>query len=211
MDTKEFLKKYEEFHNYLQSVDIDAWKSSLTLDQLKSLDEELASMRLPDISSEISKALKEMKDSEFPQSKEVYRFPELNDIQFLSEKKKIELDKYLGMLKPGGFVFHLARYAKEPKRLESFLREKGIVGGVYHLTCPSHTHLKISPKMTHEEINRVKMAIIEKDADYLQEAVGGYFCPTCEDVPDYREWHDEYVTEVIVLTKEREWIPNLRR
>ena len=204
MDMKEVIKKYEEFKAFLETINIESLKNTHSRQELQAFQEQLKAISLPQLSWEIGKLLKEMKEEEFPQLKSVYRYPELNEIDFMTEKKKVELDKYLGMVKPGNYVFHLARYTNQPQKLENYLKEKGIIEEAYHFTCSTHTHLKISSKMTLEEANKIKTAIIEKDSKYLQEALDGYYCSTCEDSPDYREWRDEYIQTDFVLAKERD-------
>lgn len=204
METKELIKKYEEFNNYLQTVNIDELKSCLTAKEMECLHSGLVEVGLRDIPLEINKALHELKMEENSEPQSRYRYPELDAIDFMSEKKKTELDKYLGMLNTGSFVFHLGRYTTEPKILEEYLKEKGIIGEVFHLTCSRHYHLKITAKMTLDEVNRIKNAVIQKDREELDEAVEGIFCPKCEDIPDYREWRDEYIQTAIVLKREYE-------
>ena len=204
MNMKEVIKKYEEFKTFLETIDIEDLKNTYSRQELQAFQEQLKTISLPQLSWEIGKLLKEMKEEEFPQLKSVYRYPELNEIDFMTEKKKVELDKYLGMLKPGDYIFNLFRYTNQPQKLESYLKEKGIIGEVYHLTCSTHVHQKISSKLTLEEADKIKTAVIKKDSDYLEEALEGYYCSTCEDSPDYREWRDEYIQSAFVLAKERD-------
>lgn len=145
-----------------------------------------------------------MKKEEFPQLLGVHHYPELAEIDFISEKKKIELDKYLCMIRKGQYVFQFWKYTNDTDRLRDILLKKGIIGKVYHMNCSCHRDEVLTDKMTWEEIEQIKAAIINKDDDFLEEFYDGLYCHKCEDFEEYSEWNDRYVKEQYILIKDRD-------
>ncbi|PLS19494.1 hypothetical protein CVD28_03500 [Bacillus sp. M6-12] len=202
---EEILKKYEEFANFLQSIHIEELKKQFTRKELMEFQTKLDEIKIPSFSYKISKLIDEMKKEEFPQLSGVHHFPSLQEIDFMSEKKKIELDKFLLMIRNGEYVFNLFRFTQDTKKLTDFLIEKGIVEKRYSLVCPHHYNEKMKVGLSLEELNVIKEAIQTQDHDFLEGFYDDlHFCDSCDDRVEYPEWRDNLVKEDIVKVKDRD-------
>jgi hypothetical protein len=202
---EEILKKYEEFAAFLESIHIEKWKKQFTRQELMEFKKKLNGIKIRSLSYEIGKLIDQMKKEEYPELLGVHHYPELREIDFMPEEKKIELDRHLAMIRKGQYVFQFWKFTSDTKRLKDFLLEKGIIEKVYHLTCPHHYNEKITGRLTWEEVQKIKEAIINKDEDFLEEFYDSlFFCSSCEEPVEYKEWNDNLVFEEYILIKERD-------
>lgn len=201
---EELLKKYEEFATFLENIDIASLKESNTRQELKEFATQLGDIKLRNLSFEIQDVMKEMKEEEFPQLRGVHRFPELVEIDFINEEKKIALDKYLCMVRKGNYVFNLHRFTSDTKRLQQFLVEKGVIEKVYHITCPRHYSEILIDKLSKEKLEEFKEAVLTKDEEFFEDEYDGLYCECCEDDVEYKTWDDVHIREDYVLLKNRD-------
>lgn len=201
---EELLKKYEEFAVFLESVDIASLKENNTRQELKEFATRLGNIKLRNLLFDIQDVIKEMKEEEFPQLRGVHHFPALAEIDFMSEEKKIELDKYLCMVRKGNYVFNLFKFTNDTKRLQQFLVEKGILEKVYRVTCPKHYNETLINGLSKEKLEEFKKAVLTKDEDFFEEEYDDLYCECCEDNAEYKTWNDIFIREDYVLLKNRD-------
>lgn len=140
MDIREdIIAKYREFNEYLMSIDVERLKNEFSRQELNEFKSKLYNTKIRSLAYEISEVTKQMKEEEYPQLLGVHRFPLINEITFLSDKQKIELDKYLVHHNVGDFVYSLwkvVRDEKVRKQLEQWLEEKEVIEKNYAALCP---------------------------------------------------------------------------
>lgn len=133
---EEIISKYNEFGEFLKTVDISELKQQYTRKELITLSESIRTSDLRSLWHEIYKLTEQLKLEEFPELLGVYRFPILKEIDFMTEEEKIELDKKLVGFNVGHYLPYLGRYTNEHKKLEQFLLENNVVEKQYVVTCP---------------------------------------------------------------------------
>lgn len=201
---KEIIKKYEEFSTYLDSIDFNELTANLTRQQLLELEEALSSVELRSLSYEVRKLADKKKLEEYPQLLGVHHYPEINEIDFLSEKKKIELDKYLAMMFKGSYVFNLWKFTNETERLQKTLVEKGIFEEVYFITCPYHKKEKLT-KIDLEKLNELKKAKENNDIEMLETFFEELnYCDNCDDHVQHSEWEIDCIIKEYILARDRD-------
>ena len=201
---EELLQKYEEFAAFLEGVDLSSLKNTHTRQGIKEFESQLGKIKLRNISFELSDMIKEMKEEEFPQLRGVHHFPALAEIDFMSEEKKIELDKYLCMVRKGNYVFNLFKFTNDTKRLQQFLVEKGILEKVYRVTCPKHYNETLITGLSKEKLEEFKKAVLTNDTDFFEDEYDDLYCECCEDNAEYKTWNDMFIREDYVLLKNRD-------
>ncbi|HHT7153125.1 hypothetical protein P4I89_08345 [Bacillus cereus] len=133
---EEIISKYNEFGEFLKTVDISELKQQYTRKELIALSESIRTSDLRSLWHEIYKLTEQLKLEEFPELLGVHRFPILKEIDFMTEEEKIELDKKLVGFNVGHYLPYLGRYTNEHKKLEQFLLENNVVEKQYVVTCP---------------------------------------------------------------------------
>lgn len=89
------IDKYKEFNDFFNGLDINSFKD-FNREELKEFYNALRDNdRQRYLSLEIHKLMEEKKKEEFPQLLKVHNYPMLNEIDFLNEEKKVELDRVL--------------------------------------------------------------------------------------------------------------------
>lgn len=197
---EELLQKYEEFATFLESIDL----SSYTRQELMELKSQLGNIKMRNISFEMSDRIKEMKEEEFPQLRSVHHFPELTEIDFMSEKNKIALDNYLCMVRKGNYVFNLYKFTNNKERLQQFLVEKGVLEKVYRVSCPHHYNETLVNGLSKQKLEEFKQAVLTKNTEFFEDEHDELYCERCEDSPTYKTWNDMLVREDYVLLKNRD-------
>ncbi|PGC56586.1 hypothetical protein COM24_07180 [Bacillus toyonensis] len=130
------ISKYNEFGEFLKTVDISELKQQYTRKELITLSESIRTSDLRSLWHEIYKLTEQLKLEEFPELLGVHNFPVLKKIDFMTENQKIELDKKLVSFRVGNYLPYLGRYTDEHKKLEEFLLENEMVEKEYVVTCP---------------------------------------------------------------------------
>lgn len=151
---EEILQKYQEFKRYLDSIDLEKLGQQYSRTELNALTEQLREVKIRSLGYEIGNLTKEMKKSEFPELLGIHHFPVLKEINFLSEKEKLELDKHLINFRPGHYVQTLWRVinnSEQQKELTQFLIKKGVVEERHVVICPNGCDTHLSNYLTTEE------------------------------------------------------------
>ncbi|PGV23046.1 hypothetical protein [Bacillus cereus] len=130
------ISKYNEFGEFLKTVDISELKQQYTRKELITLSESIRTSDLRSLWHEIYKLTEQLKLEEFPELLGVHNFPVLKKIGFMTENQKIELDKKLVSFRTGEYLPYLGRYTDEHKKLEEFLLENEMIEKEYVVTCP---------------------------------------------------------------------------
>ncbi|WCK57543.1 hypothetical protein PP175_26115 (plasmid) [Aneurinibacillus sp. Ricciae_BoGa-3] len=204
---EEIIKKYEEFANYLTSVNLEELKSTMPRQVLKALHTQLYAINLRSLGYEIGQMVEAMKQEEYPELLGVHHYPDLRDIDFMSEQKKIQLDDYLVSVRKGNIVYNFWRFVKDTDKLQSFLVEKGIIEEVYYLTCPYHNDERLTSKLTLAEFNKIKEAIQTKNQDKIDELLDGTlldYCDACGTDVEFGQWDEAMGNKEYRLIKDRD-------
>ncbi|WCF11710.1 hypothetical protein NDS46_30660 (plasmid) [Paenibacillus thiaminolyticus] len=135
---KEMVNQSLAYHNFLVRIDINELEK-LSRSELMDLKKELFEIKHRNIQYEIAQIIERKKQEEFPQLLGVHRYPELNEITFLSDEMKLKLDKHLAAIPVGRLIFRLSTFAvtgEKLQRLEKFLLDHGIAERCYSVRCP---------------------------------------------------------------------------
>jgi hypothetical protein len=158
IDMQVIMAKYEEFNRFLETVDLEEMKKTYSRTQLKEFSKQLYNVKTRSLSYEISKIADEMKLQEFPQLLGVHRFPVIQEMDFLTDTQKIELDKFLGTFRKGNYVNGLWRIVKnteKAKKIEQFMVGKGVFDEEFVATCPNCSDEHVSNILTKEQKEKV--------------------------------------------------------
>jgi hypothetical protein len=134
-----------------------------------------------------------MKEEEFPQLLGVHNFPIINEIDFLSDKQKLELDKFLVMHRVGNYVYSFWKVVsgdKLIKQLESWLEEKEVIEKCYTVICPNcyEGHLSKTMPKTEKEVLEKMFKDYKASGDYdLWEKLSKIMPEGCMECDDVRE------------------------
>lgn len=135
----QILDKYKEFNQFLESIDLSSLRQQFNRQELNEFNEQLRGIDIRSVWYDIKKMTDEMKKEEYPQLLGVHHYPVINEINFLSEKQKLELDKYLVMHRVGNYVSGLWSITREndiEKRLQTWLLNREVLKEVHVALCP---------------------------------------------------------------------------
>lgn len=183
---QQILDTYKGFQSFLEGVDLEEIKK-LSRTELTDLQNKLYQIRFRNIAFEISNAIKEKKEDQFPQLKGVHHYPVINDIDFLNEEIKMALDKYLVGFRVGqylGGLSHVVSGTDARAQTERFLIEKEIVVPAYIIKCPCCHSGHLSNPLTEEAC----MALVSEIQEATQEDFEQFemddrlqmYCSDCE-------------------------------
>ncbi|MED2737060.1 hypothetical protein [Bacillus toyonensis] len=182
-------EKYKEFAAFLDGIAIEEIEKECSRSELKDLSKELSNINLRSFSYEITKMIQKKKEEEYPELLGIHHYPVLKEIDFLSEDKKLELDKFLARFVVGNELSGLSRmmYSNDLKRLEEFLIEKGIAEAKFYACCTTCGGGWISKLLTIDEKKLVETLLEDKKNEDRSEMLEGYleyYCSQCDDEPD---------------------------
>ncbi|MDZ5607047.1 hypothetical protein U2I54_08040 [Bacillus pseudomycoides] len=197
MDVREqILNKYNEFNEFLMNISVDDLRKQFNRHELNMFVDELYKFKLRSLAYDINQVTKQMKLEEFPQLLGVHRFPVLKKIDFMTEEKKIELDKALVRFRVGNYLPYLGRYTDEKDKLEQFLLENGVVEKKYIVSCPCcGADEWLSSPLNLEKKNRVDKLLNMSEGNYYDaeeefEQIVDCICEECGFSPEYYEMRD---------------------
>lgn len=124
------IEKYKEFYDYVSNFDMEEVKDKYSRQEIDNFIKDIDGINKRYITSELRKISKEKKEEEYPELLGVHNFPILREIDFLGERKKLELDKYLVMFRLGTYLSEQGLYrivGDDVERLVNWLIEKEIV------------------------------------------------------------------------------------
>ncbi|MFF2531609.1 hypothetical protein ACFVS2_22135 [Brevibacillus sp. NPDC058079] len=208
------LNKYIEFKQFLDEINIEDL-NSLTRHELIELQEQLRDVKHRYLSVEIGKIIEAKKVEEFPQILGIHHYPDLKEIDFLSEETKLKLDKHLIHFRVGEHFNSFYKFAQSNERLEkleNFLVEKGIAERFYILLCPHCSQGYLTEPLLKNEFELLEKDIkaIENDEEFEMFECDGRidrYCMTCEDYADLTKLKDEerfIVKDILKMAKERD-------
>jgi len=89
------INKYTEFDTYLKQININEFKQ-FTRDELTEFKNELPSyFSFRYLTSKINQIIENKKKQEYPELLGVHHYPEIKELDYISEENKIKLDNFL--------------------------------------------------------------------------------------------------------------------
>lgn len=208
---EEIKDNYNCFIDFLNSIDLEKLKEKYDRKTLEKFANDLYKLEIPDIPYQIWKLTEEKKKEEYPKLLGVHHYPELKEINFLTEENKIKLDDYLGNLGVGKYILNLYRFVGQNKnfsKLTKFLLDKGIIEERFLLRCPECDETEISKVLTKEELNEVKEVIENNNAEKLEEMnyknIIFFSCMNCEEEINWDNFNENWISTNYILVKERD-------
>lgn len=141
---EQILSIYRTLNEQLSQIDVPELKTQFNREELAELNREIYELKVaePSIRKEIHELTEQMKKEERPQLLGVYRFPIINEIDFLSQESKVLLDKELAKYNTNqsGFPIdiHIFEGSEElKKKAIEWLIEKDVLHIQYHTECPA--------------------------------------------------------------------------
>lgn len=208
----EILNKFVEFQSFLSGVSLEEL-SKLSRQDLMEFRSELNNIKIRSLSYEVQQVIDQKKKEEFPELLGVYRYPDLNEIDYLTDKLKVELDKQLGSLRVGDYILRLGSYPISPEnlaKLDLFLLAKGIAQEWFVIRCPHCRDGHLSKLLLRDDydslVAQIKEATDEEFENMEAEGVLESYCMECEDHVDLTILKDKelYVSRYLKLAKKRD-------
>ncbi|MED2125970.1 hypothetical protein P4V88_02280 [Bacillus thuringiensis] len=214
MDIREqVLTKYNELNEFLNSISLDDLRKQFNRHELNEFKSNLYNTKLRSLAYEISKMTDEMKIEEFPQLLGVHHFPILNEIDFLTEEQKINLDKELVRYRVGNYVsglWKITRDESKRKQLLKWLLDNGILETKYAALCPYCHNGNVTDIMTTQEKDKLdsmfsdyKKAYDEDLEEKLQDILENV-CMECNSFTEVDDLKELKYTEYHQMKKERD-------
>ncbi|MBT3123271.1 MULTISPECIES: hypothetical protein [Bacillus] len=190
---QDIVRKYREFSDYLNSIDLSQLCSMYSRKELQELKDTLHKIDIRSLPYELRTKIDEMKHREYPQLLGVYRYPVINEIDFLSDQEKTDLDKHLGRLRVNDPVLGLWRAIRvqemQTKALD-WLADRGVLTRVYEVLCPDCLGEPVSRRLSadeklklEKEFTEYKKSGTDKDYHKLQKIIN-LNCRECEEEED---------------------------
>ncbi|WP_088362626.1 hypothetical protein [Bacillus cereus] len=189
-DKLEVIKeKYKEFAAFLDRITIEEIEKEYSRSELKEFTDDLSKIKVRSLSYEISKLIQKKKEEEYPELLGIHHYPVLKEIDFLTEKKKLELDGFLARFRVGNYLTGLSRimFSNDLKRFEEFLIEKKVVEEKFYAFCPLCNSGWISMLLSKEEKELVEALLEDKKSENKYELLGEflqYYCSECDNEQD---------------------------
>lgn len=214
MDVRvQVLTKYNELNEFLNSISLDDLRKQFNRHELNEFKSNLYNTKLRSLAYEISKMTDEMKFEEFPQLLGVHHFPILNEIDFLTEEQKINLDKELVRYRVGNYVsglWKITRDESKRKQLLKWLLDNGILETKHAVLCPYCHNGNVTDTMTTQEKDKLdsmfsnyKKAYDEDLEENLQDILE-HACMECDSFTEVDDLKELKYTEYHQMKKERD-------
>ncbi|WP_342761958.1 hypothetical protein [Bacillus sp. BR3(2024)] len=214
MDIREqILTKYKEFNEFLVSVSIDDLRKQFNRQELNTFKDQLYDAKLRSLAYEISKMTDEMKIEEFPQLLGVHHFPIINEIDFLTEEQKINLDKELVRYRVGNYVSGLWEVTRDEKvrgQLLTWLLNNGVLETKHAVLCPYCHNGNITQIMTTKEKDNLDAMFIQYKKEYAEDLeeklqnILEFGCMECDSFTEVDDLKELNYTEYHQMKKERD-------
>jgi len=190
------INKYNEFNKYLNSINIEEFKQ-LSREELIEFKNELPScFSFRYLNSEIDEIIKEKKLQEYPELLGVHHYPEIKELNCISEEDKIKLDEFISSW---GFNSYLHEYTHKLRDIKDwnneiaikileFLTSKQILKRYYRLyICCDYIIVdeeKLNKYLRLFELKESKELSDKEDKEYnnlyLELDYLTCFCPDCD-------------------------------
>ncbi|PEQ71056.1 hypothetical protein COF65_32685 [Bacillus toyonensis] len=191
---KEIIKKYNEFAEYLNSINLKEVLENHSIEDIKLMNDKMSQIYFRRIEFEVREYINQPKNICPPIQTVVtneQKFKQLiQKIGYLSDQEKVNLYEFLIMLREGETIAGLTRItrnAHKTNQIEKYLVEHGIADKYSIAICPGCSEHLTKPLS--EELKK----------EYQKEIAGNYYkhyCPECynflqyDDVEnlDYKEY-----------------------
>ena len=191
------INKYTEFNKYLNSINIEEFKQ-LTRDELIEFKNELPScFSFRHLTSDVNEIIKEKKLQEYPELLGVHHYPEIKELNCISEEDKIKLDDFISVWRFNSYLHEYTHKLKEINKnweheiilkILEFLTSKQILERYYKLyICCDYIIVN------EEKLNKYLRLFELKESKDLSDKEGEefdnlypeldyltYFCPDCD-------------------------------
>ncbi|QPW48836.1 hypothetical protein G9298_14085 [Bacillus thuringiensis] len=155
----------------------------------------------------------EMKIEEFPQLMGVHHFPIINEIDFLTEEQKINIDKELVRYRVGNYVsvlWKVTRDEKVRKQLLAWLLNNDVLETKHAVLCPHCHNGNITQIMTTEEkVNLDSMFAnykkeYDEDSEEKLQNILEFGCMECDSFTEVDDLKELNYTVYHQMKKERD-------
>jgi len=214
---KNIIDKYKEFNNYVESINTEEF-NQFTRTELIEFEKELRNVyHFKYITSDIDKFIKAKKEEEFPELLGVHHYPEIKELDCISDEDKINLDNYLCglgfssyIMKGSGAWRDLTKKWSEDiqEQVLRFLYDKQIIIRFYRIyTCCDDTtfsEVKVNNILSYynmkDENGRIPMDTRLANEDFIEAIREEIFrcCDECDN--EY-----EITKEMIENAKNNPW------
>src|SRR5690606_12633111 len=125
---EQVIQKQKEYEAYMNSIDINQFEQ-FTRKQLLDFVNKSREFKQRFISLEVDKIIEKKKYEKYTELLGVHHYPELKEIDFLSQEQLIEVDKELAHNRGANVSFSLKSYIHWDlyDKVYDFLIEKGII------------------------------------------------------------------------------------
>lgn len=187
----------------MDSIDINEFEH-FSRKELVDFNKEMRDIKERYITLEVDKIIERKKHEEYPELLGVHHYPELKEINFLTEAQKKQLDDELARNRGSHTSFSLKNYIHWDmhNQVYEFLIEKGILIRKIHLECSCGSWLSraFDEKFKEQWIEDLKQsnAALE-EVGLLESDEFSYFgyCDECEDDSGYLgELNDEFFENI---------------
>lgn len=190
---EEIISKQKEYEAYMNSIDITKLEE-FNREELSEFAKALRSSKQRYMALEVDKIIEQKKNEEYPELLGVHHYPELKEIDFLSQEQLIELDNQLASNRGKNTSFSLKSdiHWDLHEKVYDFLVDKGILMKEIHLECGCGNREWLS-KSFDEKLKEQWIEDLKKSNDEC-EPVGLLteyeFFGYCEECEEYYELGD---------------------
>lgn len=143
INPKEIIKKYNEFAEYLNSINLKEVLENHSIEDIKLMNEKMSQIYFRRIEFEVREYINQTKNVCSPIQTVVSNEDKckqlIKKIGYLSEQEKVNLYEFLMMLREGETIAGLRRITKnahKTNQIEKYLVEHGIAENYYKNYCP---------------------------------------------------------------------------
>lgn len=203
---EEVIQKQKEYEAYMNSIDINQFEQ-FTRKQLLDFVNKSREFKQRFITLEVDKIIEKKKFEEYPELLGVHHYPELKEIDFLSQEQLIELDKELAHNRGvnANVSFKLKSYIHWDlhDKVYDFLIEKGIIKKEIHVECSCGRSEWLSrafdEKFKEQWIEDLKKSNSECEAVGLltqREFEFFGYCEECEEYYEFGNLDDDFIKDL---------------
>lgn len=135
---EEVYQRYKEFGTYLEQLDLEQVKENYERKEIREYADRIREISLRSVAWELDEVEKKMKEDELPELKKAHRYPIINEVSFLSEEEKVDLDIRLARIGKGKFTYPkwITRGVGEKgEELIAWLVKRGVIEGYTEVIC----------------------------------------------------------------------------
>lgn len=172
----------------------------LSYEDLKAFREASRYMLYEDVQKKLDDIFEKKRKECFPEAYGIHYYPELKEIDFLTQKEKLAVDEALKKAKLGQYIHtvkNIYMSSEKRKKVYDFLLEKGLIEPVYGFSCNCGEEVTYISKEEYQYF----LENFQKDPDERDEDFVGVISVGCFEC-DYKEIYSlkAFVDEVHVVT-----------